>query len=196
VTDGQVGAKGPAPTIATEQDVRELMGLFDVPAFARRGQDMEHALRGLHNRCRIQRARMLDMVHVRLRQWANAAVGPDDWSDAFRAPIDDLWTLSQAEAPRWAASPATARQRRTIARDLVASVERFNLRWRAQVAKLDVRPINTLIDQYNTYYIIEKECVLGSARLAARFFKPIVPQSIATILADHPLLPVPDPAGG
>ncbi|MDR3618953.1 MAG: hypothetical protein P4L85_06345 [Paludisphaera borealis] len=189
-------ADEPGPNLATDRDVRELMGMFDAPAFARRGQDMEYALSGLHNRCRLQRAGMLDMVHVRLRQWSRAAVGPDDGNDAFRASIDVLWTLSQAEPPQWAASPAPTRQRRTIARDLVASVERFNDRWLRQVAKHDLQPLNAMIEQYNVYYVIEKECVMSSARLASRFFEPVAPLSIASILADHPLLPVPELAGG
>jgi hypothetical protein len=186
----------PGPTVATDRDVRELMGMFDAPAFARRGQDVDYALGGLHERCRRRRAEMLEMVRVRLRQWSRAAVGPDDWSDAFRAPIDGLWTPSRAEPPQWASTPASARQRRTIARDLAASVERFNDRWGEYVAKLDLEPLNAMIDQYNVYYLIEKECVLGSARLASRFFKPIARLSAASILADHPLLPVPEPAGG
>lgn len=139
---------------------------------------------------------MLDMVQVRLRQWSRAAVGPDDWRDAFRAPIDRLWALSLAEPPRWAASPASTRQRRAVARDLIASVERFNDRWRRHVAKLEFGPINAMIDRYNIYYVIEKECVMGSARLAARAFEPVGPVSAASILADHPLLPVPELAGG
>jgi len=186
----------PGPSFATDHDARELMGMFDVPAFARRGQDVEYALSGHHERCRRRRAEMLEMVHVRLRQWSRAAVGPDDWSDAFRAPVVGLWALSQAEPPQWASAPAPTRQRRTIARDLGASVERFNDRWREHVARLDLAPLNTMIDQYNVYYIIEKECVMGSTRLASRFFKPIVRLSAASILADHPLLPVPEPAGG
>lgn len=185
----------PAPIVASDPEVRELMGLFDVPAFARRGQDMDFALNGLHSRCRAARAGMLDMVHVRLRQWSRAAVGPDDWSDAFRAPVDRLWSLSLAEPPRWGASPAPTRQRRAVARDLVASVERFNDRWRRHVAKLDFAPINAMLDQYNVYYVIEKECVMGSARLAARAFKPVALVTFDSILADHPLLPVPEPAG-
>jgi hypothetical protein len=188
--------EGPAPTFATDRDVRELMGLFDAPAFARRGQDMEFALSGLHNRCRLQRAGMLDMVQVRLLQWSRAAVGPDDWADAFRAPVDALWTLSQADPPRWAAVPGPPRVRRKIVRDLIVSVERFNDRWRRHVDKLDFGPINAMIDDYNVYYIIEKECVMGSARLAARFFEPVPRLSAGAILADHPLLPVPEPAGG
>ena len=35
-----------------ETEVKEMMGLFDVPAFARRGQDLEITLRRLHERCR------------------------------------------------------------------------------------------------------------------------------------------------
>lgn len=185
-----------APLLATDRDVRELMGLFDVPAFARRGQELDLAQYGLHSRCRVHRAGLLDMVHVRLRQWSRAAVGPDDWSDVFRAPVDHLWTLSLAEPPRWADSPAPTRHRRSVARDLVSSVERFNDRWRRHVAKLDLAPINAMIDQYNIYYLIEKECVMGSSRLAARAFEPVAPVSVASILADHPLLPVPEPSGG
>ncbi len=185
----------PSPILATDREVRELMGLFDVPAFARRGQDMDFTLSSLHGRCRAHRAGMLDMVQVRLRQWSRAAVGPDDWSDVFRAPVVGLWALSLAEPPRWAASPASTRQRRGVARDLIASVERFNDRWRRHVARLDFAPINVMIDQYNVYYIIEKECVMGSARLAARAFEPVSPVSPASILVDHPLLPVPEPAG-
>ena len=31
------------PIMSTDREARELMGLFDLPAFARRGQDMEYS---------------------------------------------------------------------------------------------------------------------------------------------------------
>jgi hypothetical protein len=49
-----------------------------------------------------------------------------------------------------------------------------------------------VIDQYNRYYVLEKECVMGSSRLAARFFTPIPQLTPERLLRDHPLLPVPD----
>ena len=60
---------------------------------------------------------------------------------------------------------------RTVARDLIASVERFNKRWGQFLEALNLDPINQMIDQYNTYYVLEKECVMGSPRLAARHFR-------------------------
>jgi hypothetical protein len=48
-----------------------------------------------------------------------------------------------------------------------------------------------VIEHYNRYYVLEKECVMGSARLAARFFTPIPSLTVDRLLRDHPLLPVP-----
>lgn len=181
------------PTFREEVDLNELIGLYDVPAFARRGQDMEHALRALHERCRRRRDELLDMARVRLRQWAAAAVGPDDWSDVLRSPISALWPLAGLDAPRWAETPASTRRRRAIVRDLVASVERFNARWRKALDEFNPAPVNGMIDGYNEYYLLEKECALGSARLARHGHRPIDPITAESLLADYPPLPVPEP---
>ena len=180
------------PTV--EAELNQLIGLFDAPAFARRGQDLEHGLSRIDDRCRRARAAMLDMVRVRLRQWAATATGPADWADAFAAPIDELWPLSGAEAPHWADEPAPPRRRRTVARELVASIERFNRRWSRFVHELNLAPVNRQVDRYNRYYVLEKECVLGSHRLAAHGFAPREPLTPETLLERHPLLPVPDRA--
>ena len=42
----------PATGADIETDVKEMMGLFDLPAFARRGQELEFMLRRLQDRCR------------------------------------------------------------------------------------------------------------------------------------------------
>src|SRR4051812_14518039 len=114
------------PMTNVDPEVRELLGLFDVPAFARRGKDLEYALERLDARCRRERDAMLEMVRVRLRQWSAAATGPDAWREVFTAPIDRLWPLCGVEAPAWAARPEPPRRLRAIRRDLVASVARFN----------------------------------------------------------------------
>jgi hypothetical protein len=168
--------------------------VFDVPAFARRGLEVESHLQGLDERCRRHRRATLDMVKVRLRQWAKAATGPADWRDAFRGPVAPLWDLVGADPPEWAAYPASPRSRRAIARDLAASVGRFNARWEAFVGKLDLSLINRSIDGYNRFYMIEKECVMGSSRLAAQHFRPIPPVTPEAVLFAHPPLPVPEPA--
>ena len=79
-----------------ETEVKELMGLFDLPAFARRGQDLEATLHRMHPRCRAARGKLLEMVHLRLRQWSSAALGNESWRGAFTSTIDPLWVLAVA----------------------------------------------------------------------------------------------------
>lgn len=174
-----------------ETEIKEMMGLFDSPSFARRGLELEEMLRRVDLRCRRARGERLDMVRVRLRQWTRVAAGPDDWSAVFAGPIEPLWALSEAEPPQWAAAPGQRHRRLGVARDLVAAVERFNRRWVEFLEAINLAPANGLIDHYNRYYVLEKECVMGSGRLAARFFTPIPLLTPDRLLLDHPLLPVP-----
>jgi len=172
-------------------ELNQLLGMFDAPAFARRGHDLEYALKRLHQRLDRERTGMLDMVRVRLRQWAAVAMGPGDWQGAFTAPVEPLYGLAGAEPPRWAPSAAPARRRLAVARDLIVSVERFNRRWLHFVDALKLDTVNRQVDHYNRYYVLEKECVMGSARLAARHFEPKPRLSHDALLADHPPLPAP-----
>jgi hypothetical protein len=183
---------GSNPLGTVDPELRQLLGLFDAPAFARRGQDVEYALGRLHGRCCRERSAMLEMVRLRLRQWAGSVAGPDDWPSAFAAPIAALWPLAAADPPAWSDQPAPPRRRRAVARDLVASVQRFNRRWTRFLAELNLEPVNNLIDQYNRYYLLEKECCLGSSRLAARHFIRRAPLTRGDLLADYPTLPVPE----
>jgi hypothetical protein len=185
----------PAMNSEIEMEVKELMGLFDLPAFARRGQELEATLRRLHLRCHAARGQLLDMVQLRLRQWARAAAGNESWRGIFTTTIDPLWELAGADPPRWGLSDAPCKRRQVIARDLVAAVERFNRRWHQFVDRTNLKPANFVIDQYNRYYVLEKECVVGSARLAVRHFTPVPRHTKAMLLEEHPTLPVPKLAG-
>jgi hypothetical protein len=185
-------AEDSAPMMGVDPEIRELMGLFDLPAFARRGQDLEYSLNRIHARCRDQREELLEMVRLRLRQWSRVATGLGDWSEVFAGPIDSLWQLTRSEPPAWAEQSAPSRPRRAVARDLIASVQRFNQRWRQFLESLNLGPTNQVIDQYNQYYVLEKECVMGSARLAARHFTPVPRLSSESLLKDYPMLPAPE----
>ena len=189
--DGDSGGGTPFVSIDDEGAVNQLLGLFDVPAFARRGADLEYALKRLHLRLARERSGMLDMVRTRLKQWASVATGHDDRSGVFSTPVLPLYAASGAEPPRWASSPAAPRRRRVIARDLVASLSRFNRRWADFLNGLDLDRVNRRVDDYNRYYVLEKECVLGSARLAARLFVPRPRLTFETLLIEYPTLPVP-----
>ncbi len=181
----------PMPLEVADAETREMLGLFDVPAFARRGQDLEHAIARLHGRCVGERLVLLEMVHLRLRQWAALSIGPDDWRDTFAAPVAPLWPASGAEAPRWAARPGPSRRRRAVGHDLIASLQRFNRRWAAALDALDLGPIHRMVADYNRYYLLEKECALGSARLARHQFVAKEPIRLEDLRATHPELTVP-----
>jgi hypothetical protein len=71
-------------------------------------------------------------------------------------------------------------------------VTRFNNRWAAALDQLNLAPVNRMIDQYNRYYVLEKECVLGSARLAQRHFTPRMHVSSTALSEEYPPLPVPE----
>jgi hypothetical protein len=179
------------PLEVVDPDVRGVLGLFDVPAFARRGAELESSIERLHARIRHGRSERLEMVRMRLRQWAAAAAGPGSWRLVFEAPLDELWTACAADPPEWSAHNAPPRRLRAIGRDLVRSIERYNGRWMGYLQQLNLTPLNETIEQYNAYYVLEKECVLGSARLAARYFVPRVRVTVDDLLAAYPPLAVP-----
>ena len=179
------------PLGGIDAEIKELLGLFDVPAFARRGQDLEYSLIRIRSRSRRARAGMLDMVRLRLRQWASAANSPGTDSLIFASSIAELWPLTEADPPKWAVRSASRWRLRAIARDLIASVERFNRRWLEHLDGLNLDPINRQVDDYNRYYLLEKECSLGSARLAARNFVPKTHVSLDDLRGELPPLPVP-----
>jgi hypothetical protein len=71
-------------------------------------------------------------------------------------------------------------------------VRRFNHRWLRFLESLNLEPTNQTIDQYNKYYLLEKECVMGSARLASRNFTHVARLSVETLANEYPELPVPE----
>ena len=169
-----------------ETEVKEMMGLFDLPAFARRGQDLEITLRRLHERCRAARGELLDMVQsappvVARRHRSRRLVRASSPARSSRSGRS-----AEAEPPQWADSPAPIRRQR---------IDRPRPdRRRAPVQSpldavprpLEPRAGQSVIDQYNRYYVLEKECVMGSARLAARHFQPVPALTTSTLLNDHP----------
>jgi hypothetical protein len=101
------------PLGGVEAEIKELLGLFDVPAFARRGQDVVYALTRLRSRLKSQRSAMLDMVRLRLRQWAAVAPGSEADLRIFLASIAPLWPLGLLLATP-SDRPRPHRQRRAV----------------------------------------------------------------------------------
>lgn len=171
-----------------------LMGAFGTPAFARRGIQVQAAYEELIQRCAAKRHELLEMARLRLAT-LHALVGGDwrrlsslvdgstiawladrfdDWQPTLRMPIE--------------ATPAKRTLRRALG-DLRASVKSFNGRWRNFRDDVDLTEINALRDGYNRYYLLEKECALGSARTARQDFVPLPPLSMDEMRRLFPLLP-------
>ncbi len=176
---------------AIEAQLGRVLGMFEAPAFARRGADLEQALDAQEKRLAARRDELLAGVRLRLRQWSLCATGPDDGAPELPGPLASLWEAAGAPPPSWASRPAGSGRRRAVARDLRDSVGRFNARWTAALAAVDLGPINRMIDRYNRYYLLEKECLIGSGRVAARLFAPRDPVTAESLLERFPLLPEP-----
>jgi hypothetical protein len=172
----------------------EMLGRFDGPAYLRRARGVQQAYEGLLARCRRQRAEWLAMVRLLVGELAARAGG---W-----APLEALLGKEQADllaglhaelSPklRVPVKPTTsARALRRAIGELNEALERFNRRWRGYLDELDLNHVNNLRDGYNRYYLLEKECALGSPVLARMGFRPLPPLPIGEVEALVPLLPV------
>jgi hypothetical protein len=182
------------------REIQELMAQFDAPAYVRRARRVEGAYEQLLERCGRQREEWLSLVRTRVGQLAALAPG---W-EGLRPLVDgddqlDLLRRLHAHlrpSLRVALGPATSAGtlRRAVAA-LRHSLERFNQRWRAFLAGIDLGPLNALRDGYNRHYLLEKECALRSTRLAREGFCRLEPLTTDDLSNRFPPLPVPRLAG-
>jgi hypothetical protein len=174
--------------------VKSLISQYDVPAYVHRGRQVQEAYDSLVARGRRQRAEWLVPVRTRLKLLAGS---DGNWS-RLRSLLadDDQVTLLRdlhaglcRETPD-AGFPLSYALRRTL-RELVLSLERFNQRWSAYLASVDLSPVNEARQRYNRYYVLEKECVVRSPRVACQGFEPLTPVTAADLLVLFPPLDVP-----
>lgn len=179
--------------ISDHQIGQMLQAQYGAPAYIRRARRVEDALEELIARGRHQREPWLLMV--RLHLGTLFALAADN--NLLQELLDDeqikcLCRLHQELAPELRAPPAPAKSvrplRRTLA-DLDASIERFNDRWLACLPGVDLTEINEVRDNYNRYYLLEKECAVRSARLARQGFRPLEPCTTDELLVHLPCLP-------
>jgi hypothetical protein len=83
------------------------------------------------------------------------------------------------------------RRLRGVLVELRESIARFNRRWESHLPTVDLTYVNELRDNYNNYYLLEKECALRSARLARQGFVPLEPLTTQDLFVALPLLPLP-----
>lgn len=174
------------------REIQTLLGLFDTPAYVKRGLTMQAAIARFEGQCQSRRNEWLEGVRMRLRSW-NAA---SDFKPAFVGSLGAriVERIRQMNEQLLADEPATSSWAKPTSaaaawKDLLESVERFNQRWSKFAEANDASQVNRLIDGYNRYYVIEKEFAIRSSTLAQRGFQPIALVTPAWILDRFPLLP-------
>lgn len=158
---------------------------FGGPAFMRRAQRAENALADLLQHLRDARHELLAMVRLRLGQLHALAGG---WGQLARfvaaESLTELRRLFDELNPhlRVPIEPATnAGTIRAALADLQESINRFNGRWREMLATTDLSEVNRRRDEYNRWYVLEKECFVGSAKIARQGFRQLEMVTVAEL---------------
>jgi hypothetical protein len=183
----------------SEEDRRilqEMCGRFGTPAFVRRAKLVETSWTELMTVCENNRNDQLAFVGLRLAQLLALAGG---W-DMIRANLDNTAQMDQLARLHAQLEPRlqmpleptfSGRILRSAAAELVEAIERFNARWKGWLARLDLSRVNKLRDEYNRYYVFEKECSVGNVKVARLGFRNLAPVSLQEIEQRFPTLDVP-----
>jgi hypothetical protein len=199
LTPWEACAMDEIPLLGRDDDRRlftQFASQYGPPAFVRRAVQVQEAFEQLVLRCHRQRDEWLAMARTQLGILQSLA---GDWS-ALRSLLTDdnqveiLRRLGTAlnPCPRVPLEPthATGKLRQAL-REVVESLERFNRRWEAFLPTVDLNHVNELRDGYNRYYVLEKECLVRSPRLARQGFTRLEPLTVTDLSAVLPLFPVP-----
>jgi hypothetical protein len=175
---------------------QQFLGGQGGPAFIRRAREVQFAFDALLEACRRQREEWLPFVRLSLGMLFELAGS----AEALEAFLDNTQRLQRLEAlrqdlqPRLRLPPAPTSSGRVLRRalaELQGAIERFNSRWQVFIAGLDLRNANRLRDRYNQFYVLEKECALGSSRVARQNFQRLSPLEPEDFLKILPLLAMP-----
>lgn len=184
----------PEPQVSYEfPAARERWLSGHTPAFAQRALMLDELESRMWKQCaRAYESRLsgprwrLAVVYHECGNWERLS----EWLP--REQLDELRRLYDVWQPRLRGSwPTNSKdlRLRLLLHQLDSSWRRFNVRWQQYVAHQDLQAINNARDQFNRYYVIEKECALRSARLACQGFRALLPLTHTDILNRFPLLP-------
>src|SRR5262249_385654 len=151
------------------------MPLTDVPAYVRRAREVEAAWNALLDQLSRDRARLLEMPRMRLARLFSLAPSDITLMSALKSSdaLRELGRLYDDWQPRLLSRAAPARSNAGLLTGLCElrhSFERFNRRWIKRVNEIDLAHINRLRENYNRFYLLEKECALRSTRVAREGF--------------------------
>ncbi|MCS6977398.1 MAG: hypothetical protein NZM31_10380 [Gemmatales bacterium] len=175
---------------------KTVMARYDGPAYMRRARQMELAIEALHRQCQTTRDEMLHLVRHRLGLLLEMA-------GSWQALVPHYIDTPQAEVlrqlgpePHWDAAPSgkpkvSPSRLRSALHELCEAIAWFNLRWLEFLQGLDLDTVNGLIAGYNRWYVLEKECAVGSIRVARQGFRPVPPITREDLKNRYPPLPLP-----
>jgi HAMP domain-containing protein len=185
------------PIVGREDEAfKQFLSQYDAPAYVRRARQVQAVFEDLLARCRRQRDEWLQMARLRLGM-LRALAGVWETLQPLLANEDQLRILRELEAAlaphlRVPVEPATSsRALKQALAELCDSLERFNRRWTAYLAEVDVSEVNKLREGYNRFYLLEKECAVRNARVARQGYQPLPPLTVAELSTFLPPLPVP-----
>lgn len=166
------------------------------PSFCRRGTAVEDAWNSLLAKCHEKRQELLTMAQLRLATFLALIERQLDLATEFCTEADLIYLDSLHREWSYqlqiAVTPASSeRQLRIPFTELQRAFLRFNDRWADFVNKIDLTTNNRLRDNYNRYYIIEKECALWSPQIAKQGFEPMKLLIHDDLFGEFPLLRIP-----
>jgi len=179
------------------QVIQLVLGNYDAPAFVRRARRVQEALDFLLTRCRQERDRRLTMPRLRLGLLGALA---GNWYRlrpllANDKQIEVLQDLEMELRPRLRVRVDRTLLERKLLGALQAlreSLEYFNGRWLGYLDRIDLTPLNEAREGYNRYYLLEKECALGSPRLARQGYRSLPAFTLDELKSLLPVLPIPE----
>ncbi len=168
---------------------------FDTPAYVRRGLNVETEWNSLAEKLNrtwkewtVPSGRLCSQLRHQADGWDSLGgwlCGPED--------LERLRLLDQRLDFRLKYPPAKALWlwplRRSIRR-LARMVEDLNEAWAKHLHAQDLEAVNRAREQYNRWYLLEKECAMRSTRLAAGGFKPFARVEANDLFQLFPPLPV------
>jgi hypothetical protein len=196
----------------SDNPLADILGHYDTPAYVRRGTQLANARAQVFQMCQSARDEHLCLVRAHwrtirrsvsdCRELRNELATEHDYELVCNLEVALSTHGSYAASTTSIAESAyesVARQRRPFRlfgqranlRALVKSIEWFNRRWSRFLAAFDLRGVNRLVTDYNRYYLLEKECAMRSARLAARGYVPARQITHDELIERYPFLAVP-----
>jgi hypothetical protein len=166
---------------------RRLLSTFDTPAFIKRALRLEQEEQALLTQVANLRRELFLPVRLALYELWNSVTSPEALRNFFRdefsyQQILNLPGLTPGLRLSHALRPSRPRVVRRRLHRLARACDELNRRWPLALAAFDLSGINKLVRDYNQYSLLERECAMSSARLAARGFvakEPWTPERLA-----------------